>query len=127
MMMIRRIFSLLVVIGGITGFVTAQQKMTLDEAIQIGLKNNFDILTAQSQDAIFSNNVYIGNAGMLPYISLNGSMIKTFADTKFNYSTGESVNKSNAQSTALNAYAELDWTLFDGLKMFATYNKLKVL
>jgi outer membrane protein len=104
-----------------------QPVLTLDDAIQLGLKNNYDILIATQSDEIQANNVYPGNAGMLPFISLNGSATKSWDNTKLEYSNGESVDQKNAAASDLNAYAALDWTLFDGVKMFATYNQLKAI
>jgi hypothetical protein len=57
------------------------------------LKNNYDILIAKQSDVINSNNVYPGNAGMMPFISLNGSASQSWNNTKLEYSNGESVDK----------------------------------
>lgn len=107
----------------------AQQVLTVDSAIQIGLKNNYNILIAKQQDAINRNNVYPGNAGMLPNVSLNASPVSNaWYNTKYKYSNGEgSLTESGVNETDVDAYAELNWTLFDGFKMFATYNQLKVI
>src|SRR5690606_36005919 len=38
---------------------------------------------------------------------------------------GEEVDRANAKSQVLNAFVELNWTVFDGFKMFATQQKLE--
>ncbi len=125
--MIKKIFFLFCCISAVA--VNAQQVLTIDSAIEIGLKNNYNILIAKQQDAININNIFPGNAGMLPTISLNATPVTDGEyNTKYKYSNGEgTLTESNVNESDVEAYAELNWTLFDGFKMFATYNQLKVI
>lgn len=102
-----------------------QQELTLKEAINIALKNNYDILLAKNDVAISDNNYSLGNAGFLPKIDVTGSQTKTTTNTKQEYSDGRAVDKTDAGSTSTNAGIAFSWTLFDGLKMFTTYSKLR--
>jgi len=89
--------------------VYAQQSLTIDDAVNTALKNNFNIRVARNEAEIARINNTPGNAGMLPTIGLTG--------------TG---NMNQAISTtSLSAGTELSWTLFDGGKMFVTKNKLR--
>jgi outer membrane protein len=101
-----------------------QQKLTLKEAINIALKNNYDILLAKNDATISGNNYSLGNAGFLPRIDVTGSQTKTVTDTKQEYSDGRTVDKTGAGSNSTTASAALTWTIFDGLKMFTSYSKL---
>ena len=101
-----------------------QQKLTLKEAINIALKNNYDILLAKNDAAISDNNYSLGNAGFLPRIDVSGSKTKTVTNTKQEYSDGRTVDKTGAGSNSTNASVALTWTIFDGLKMFTSYSKL---
>ncbi len=105
----------------------SQDLLTLDQAIALGLKNNYSILVAENNAAMAKNNNIPGNAGMLPQVNLyangNTAMNKTHQD----YSTGNVVDKSGVKTDALNYGAALSWTLFDGFNMFVSYDKLKVL
>ncbi|HKR05392.1 MAG TPA: TolC family protein [Bacteroidia bacterium] len=105
----------------------AQEKLTLQQAIETGLKNNYSIIIAKNESEMAKNNATLGNAGMLPQINLGLTQNNSVTDTKQKYSTGSEVNRTGATSNSLNAYAALDWTIFDGFKMFAAYNKLKEL
>lgn len=105
--------------------VNAQQPLTLDEAIAAVLKNNFAVTIAKNNLQMESNNATPGNAGMLPQLDLTGSYSASGVDTKQKYSTGLDVNKNGASSNSLGYGVTLNWTLFDGTKMFITYNKLK--
>jgi outer membrane protein len=105
----------------------AQEKLSLKDAIGIALKNNYSILISENQTQIISNNNTPGNAGMLPTLGINAAGNKSVNNVKQNYSTGLEVNKDNVSSNNLTAGVALNWTIFDGFKMFATQNKLQEL
>ena len=102
-----------------------QQKLTIKEVIRIALENNYDIRFAKNDAAISDNNYSLGNAGFLPKLDLSGSQSRTVTNTKQEYSSGSSVDKTDAGSNSTNANIALSWTLFDGLKMFTSYSKLR--
>jgi len=104
--------------------VQAQNVLTLEKAINITLKNNFDILIARNDADIAKMNNTAGNAGMLPTVNVNGSGSYSNDNVYQKLSSG-TVNKySSLSNTLVGANAELSWTLFDGGKMFVTKNKL---
>jgi outer membrane protein TolC len=102
----------------------AQKIFTLDSAIAITLKNNYNILLAQNAYKTSVNNYAPGEAGMLPNISANATYTASVTKLSQQYSTGSDVNKSGAVSTNITPYIGLSWTLFDGTKMFIAYNQL---
>ena len=105
----------------------AQEKLSLQQAIEIGLKNNYSIIISKNDLEISKNNVTLGNAGALPQLNLSLTQNNSVNDTKQKYASGAEVNRTGATSSSLNAAAELSWTIFDGFRMFATYNRLKTL
>ena len=110
-----------------SGSISAQQKLTLKEAISVALENNYDIRLAKSDAAISENNYSVGNAGFLPNLNVSASQTKTVSNTKQEYSSGQLVDKTSSGSNNTNAAATLSWTIFDGLKMFISFSKLKEL
>ncbi len=122
----KRVFLLIVFIVCFQ-FAFAQEKLSLQQAIEIGLKNNYSIIIAKNDFEISKNNFSLGNTGMLPRLDLSLSQNNSVNDTKQKYSSGSEVNRTGATSSSLNANAGLGWTVFDGFRMFATYNRLKVL
>jgi len=102
----------------------AQQRITIDQAIDMALKHNFDIQVARNEANIDKINNTKGNAGMLPTVSLNGN--GSYALNRINQKLSNgTVNKYSAQSNIdLGANALLSWTLYDGGRMFVTKNKL---
>ncbi len=111
----------------ICSIIHAQRIFTLDSAIAITLKNNYNILLAQNAYKIASNNYAPGVAGMLPNISANATYSASVTDLSQRYSTGQDVNKNGAVSTTIMPYIGLSWTLFDGTRMFVAYNELGLL
>jgi len=107
--------------------VFSQENLTLQQAIEIALKNNFSIQIAKNKSDINANDVTRGNAGMLPQVSVNASGSTATNSTQQHYASGMDVNKSGVGSSTINSGVALNWTLFDGMKMFATYDKLKEL
>lgn len=98
--------------------------LTLNKAIELTLSNNFDVKITEIDKERNKNNDQAGNAGMLPRLDLNGSYTKSNLNTHQSYSSGQEVNRDNVSSENLNANAVLTWTIFDGMKMFATRIKL---
>lgn len=108
-------------------FSRAQELLTLQQAVEIGLKNNYSIVIARNESEIAKNNATIGNAGMLPVITLNANRNFSGSNTKQDYSNGNSLDKNGVTSNVTGAGVALNWTIFDGLKMFATLDKQKEL
>lgn len=105
----------------------AQGILTLENAIKIALENNYEIKIADNNLKMDITNVAIGNAGMLPSISATASDNKSVQNTSQTRLDGTTVELKNAQNNNLNYGVGLDWTIFDGLKMFARFDQLKEL
>ncbi|MDP1746574.1 MAG: TolC family protein [Bacteroidota bacterium] len=127
-MKLNRSFKLLIFLLFIAATAGAQgQKMTIENAIEMALKNNYDIVISKNLAMQNSNNNTLGNAGMLPRIDLNASGSLANNATKQEFSNGLVVDKNGVQSKNITTGAYLTWTVFDGLKMFATHEKLQEL
>jgi len=107
------------------GAVHSQELLTLDQAVSIGLTNNYGIIISQNSLQAARNNATRGNAGMLPVIALNGGYSKGLSDARVKVYTGNELDISGAPSDLLTAGVGLNWQVFDGLNMFITYDKLK--
>ncbi len=110
-------------------FITNAQttQMTIEQAVELALKNNYDIIIAKNISKEASNNNTLGNAGMLPRLDLYASGSFASNATKQEFSSGLLVDKSGVQSKNIGTGAYLTWTVFDGLKMFASHEKLQEL
>jgi len=105
----------------------AQQILTLNEVLKLALENNFSIQVAKNEAEISKNNNYAGAAGMLPTIAASANQDNVVNNTQQKFLNGTENNRDDAKSNQLNTGVELGWTIFDGLKMFATKNKLNQL
>ncbi len=103
----------------------AQNKLSLQQAIETALKNNYDIRIVRNTQEMLSNTATPGNAGMLPKLDAGLTQTNSITDSKQKFSSGAESDKTGAVAHSINAYAALNWTVFDGFKMFATYQKLK--
>lgn len=105
----------------------AQVKLSLEEAIQIALENNFDIKLTKNTLEQAKNNFNRANAGMLPVITGNFSTNNTVSNTKQTLSSGVSQERNGARNSNLVYGPVLNWQVFDGFQMFARYDRLKEL
>ena len=121
----KRIIITLTIFLGSLFSAQAQQVFTVNDAVNIALKNNFDILVAANDAAIDKTNNTAGNAGMLPNIAITGSDNVSVNNTKQTYFNNTEASSTNARSSSFNANIGLNWTLFDGGKMFVTKQKLE--
>lgn len=105
----------------------AQDVLTVDQAIQIALKNNYDIKIATNELSVDKENNSIGNAGMLPQVDASLAKNNSIQNSKQTQSNGIVTERDNAKNNRLEYGVNLGWTIFDGLKMFARYDQLKEL
>jgi outer membrane protein len=103
----------------------AQNMLSPGEAVRIGLENHFDIRLVRLDTEIADNNFSIGNAGFLPQLDLNANQNFSITDSKQEFLSGSENDRKGGRSSALNAGAQLNWTLFDGMQMFIGYDRLR--
>ena len=105
----------------------AQSVLKLEDAVKIALENNYDIKIAANNLKIDETNSSAGNAGMLP--TINATIVNTNSLQNITQTQGDGSQKSldGAKNLGLNYGVGLDWTVFDGMKMFAKREQLKVL
>ncbi|PTX18114.1 outer membrane protein TolC [Pontibacter mucosus] len=105
----------------------SQEQLSLEQAIRIGLQNNYDIQIAGRQEAISQNNVTLGNAGILP--NIDGRASRTFSEnnSRQEFNTGPDRVREGASSNNISYGVNLNWVIFDGLGMFINLERLKTL
>lgn len=103
----------------------AQEVLTVEEAVKIALENNYQIKTAKNDLRIDETAVSPGQAGMLPQVTasiVDNNSVQNLSQTRVD---GTEVERDNARNSNLNYGVALEWTIFDGLRMFANYEQLK--
>lgn len=109
------------------GFARAQQVLSLEEAIRIALERNYEVRISSNNLEIDRNNVNRANAGMIPALTGNFSNNHTLQNSRQQRADGQINERNNAKGSNLNYGVSLNWTIFDGLGMFARYDQLKAL
>ncbi len=106
--------------------VHSQRVLTIEEAIGTALKNNYDILLVKNDAQSAALDFSYAYAAFLPQV--NGTAGKVWNDNnqKQNFIDGRK-RSANVNSSNVSATVNLNWTLFDGLKMFATRNRFEQL
>lgn len=105
----------------------AQELLSLEDAVKIALENNYDIKIAENNSKIDATNNNLANAGMLPSLNANFTNNNSQIDTKQTQADGSERELDNAKNMNLTYGVGLDWTIFDGLSMFARKEQLNVL
>lgn len=121
------LFSLLLLVFGISTSANSQELLTVEDAVKIALENNYEIKIASNDLKIDQQNVSLANAGILP--SLNGVLTEnsSILDTKQTQQDGSVRELDGAKNMNLSYGVALNWTIFDGFRMFARYDQLKEL
>lgn len=112
----------------IPAWLQAQPKiLTLEEAVATALQNNFDIRLAKNDSMVAALDYSFRNAVFLPRVNGNiaGAWNNNAQKQRFNDGTQRELN--DIRSNNYNMGVQLNWTLFDGMKMFATRDKAKEL
>lgn len=123
----KRIISIVAIICSLDITVRAQQMITLQEAIAAGLRSNYDILLVSNDSAAAATDQRYIYGAFLPNINATAGTLWTTSAQKQKYDTRDDVEGTGIKTGNINAALNLNWTLFDGLKMFATKQKVEEL
>ena len=99
--------------------------LSLKDAVEIALKNNYHIQLSKNNTTVAQNNVTLGNAGFLPQVNGTFTTTHSIQNTTQTRSDG-TVNVIKGANNASTSYGpSLNWTIFNGFGMFANYDALK--
>ncbi|RBL93092.1 TolC family protein [Chitinophaga flava] len=117
---------LIMLLGSIAA--TAQEKiLTLEQAIDVALKNNFSIRLARNTAELSANDYAYADFAFAPRLNATAGANWSRTATKQEFANGSKRDTSGIKGNNVNASVNLSWTLFDGLKMFATREKLEAI
>lgn len=100
----------------------AQKVLSLEDAIATALKNNYDILLSKNDSMVSALDYSYRNALFLPRINGTGGTNWTANNQRQDFTNGTK-REGDVKTNSYVASFTLNWTLFDGMKMFATRNK----
>jgi outer membrane protein len=110
-----RMFKLSLILMLSVIIVYAQDELSIEKVIQLGLKNNYNIQIARNDAKIADNNKALGVSGFLPTLDASGS----YQQSSNSVETNSPFGFGDTDRETWNGQIQLNWTLFDGFKMFA--------
>src|SRR4051812_29621672 len=106
--------------------VSAQDTLTVEEAIATALNNNYDILLSKEDSASVAITNQYRNAVFLPTLNASTGLIYNINNQTQRFTDGSEKKRSGIKTNNLNAALNLNWTLFDGFRMFILRDRLDV-
>lgn len=104
--------------------ISAQNILTADEAVATALKNNYDIQLLRNDSASYALDNSYAKAAFYPRVNATGGLVYNNNNQLQKFSDGTKRDRNGIRSSNLTGAVQLNWTLFDGFKMFATKDKL---
>ena len=105
------------------GTIIAQEQLSLSDAIQMGLANNFGIRIEQTNRDIARNNNTWGQAGRYPSIELSVGQNNNITDID----NPASFLQGQIRGNDLNPVIAARWTIFDGFSVNINKRRLELL
>ncbi len=118
---------LLWIITGTPVWLWGQEPLSLQQAQDLAMEHNFQVRIARAQVEMAANQVAPGAAGMLPSVGVQAGHNVSVQGFNQRFITGNEVVTTGANSNNSEVQALLGWTLFDGMAMFATLDRLREL
>lgn len=104
--------------------VSAQQLLTVTDAVVAGLQTNYDVRLQQNaaMTALSDSRYSVGL--FLPSINADGSYTKNETNSRSVTASDVETVRTGVKSTNMNGAVRVVWTLFDGTQMFASRKRL---
>jgi outer membrane protein TolC len=109
----KTITTLLIILCTLNVF--GQQNLSLSDAIELGLENNYDLQIVRKSEEVTSVNNHWGSTGALPSVNFNLS-----GSENFNINSGE-----DYRTQAISPEVSLNWVVFDGFSAKITKARLE--
>lgn len=120
----KRILPLFVILLGFILPLSGQRILTLEEAIARALENNWEIRISRNDSAVAAIDRQYRNAGFLPSFNANLGQAFNNNDQYQKFTDGTIRERKDVKSSNLSGNVSMNWTLFDGGRMFATRARL---
>lgn len=102
----------------------AQDTLTVQEAVATALRNNYDILLSRNDSASAAIDYSFRDAVFYPRINASGTVLFNNNSSNQKFSDGTERSRNGIRSTNLSSAINLNWTVFDGMRMFILRDQL---
>ncbi len=120
-----KLFKYFFIVFGFCNCIVAQDLLTVNDAIKIGLEKNYSVLIVKNNQEIAKAQNNFGNAGMSPTVSLNAGLNAASLNSHQEFNTGVVQDRTGAKTNNIAASVNANWMIFDGLRMFAFCHAVK--
>lgn len=103
---------------------SAQNKLTVEQAIAATIENNYDIQLLRNDSSSYALDKSYARAAFLPRLNATTGLVFNNNNQKQKLADGTKRQGNGLRSSNLTGSVQLNWTVFDGFKMFATRDKL---
>lgn len=108
----------------VSGWAQAQRPLSLEEAVATSLQNNYDIQLSRNDSALAALDYSFANYAFYPRLNASGGINFNNNNQKQTLADGTKRDRNDIKSNTSNASLNLNWTLFDGMRMFITRKRL---
>lgn len=117
-------FHLSLLFVALCSFSVHAQRLSLEDAIELGLENNLSLKILQKDKDITAINTGKGAAGMLPSVTANGNTSYSINNANQVYLDGRENSIYGGSNFQIGGEVRMDWTLFDGRAMYIRKDQL---
>lgn len=107
--------------------ISPPERISMREAISVALQRNFEIRQAVQDSLLAETAGGAAIVGFLPTFDITAGASLLSTDIVQNFADGRSIIRPSATGSNVNANAVVEWTVFDGLKMFASADRAKAI
>ncbi|HSC52479.1 MAG TPA: TolC family protein [Phnomibacter sp.] len=104
--------------------VQAQEKLSLNDAIQLALEKNFNLSIARNDVEVADLQNNWGNAGRLPTVNAQGGYSISSNNLDQRLSNGTNIKRNGATFQSENASVNAQWRVFNGFRVLAAKSRL---
>ncbi|MEP6596277.1 MAG: TolC family protein [Ginsengibacter sp.] len=105
----------------------SQDSLTVEQAIKYAVDHNYGVIISKNEVEIGKINNNWANAGAYPTVSATATKTIGRNNLLQKLNTGVVITKKGSRTQNLNAGVNVNWSVFDGFKMFATKRRLEEL
>jgi outer membrane protein TolC len=101
--------------------------LTAEDAIKYAIEHNYQVTISKNNIEIGKINNNWANAGAVPVVSATANKVMGINNLQQKLNNGTVITKNGNTTNNFNAGLQVEWEIFDGLKMFATKRRLEEL
>jgi outer membrane protein len=120
-------FPVVAVLFLLTHQIVSAQQVTLEQVVSMAVERNYDVLLARTDAKAARTDKNYAWGAFLPQINATASTVWNDNNQELRFQDASRNNSGKAESNNTTASVQLNWTLFDGTRMFATRERISAI